>query len=83
MLSPEGSGGSAGGARRGLLENDIVLGRFLDAHEQALTDEEVEALDRLLDLTDQRTAGPDPGARGARRRARQPAVRRCSRPRAA
>jgi antitoxin CptB len=39
-------------ARRGLLENDIVLARYLDAHERALSDEDVEALDRLLDLSD-------------------------------
>ena len=39
-------------ARRGLLENDILLGRYLDARAQSLTDEDVEALDRLLDLTD-------------------------------
>jgi antitoxin CptB len=38
--------------RRGLLENDIVLGRFLDGRERELTAEEVEALDRLLDLSD-------------------------------
>lgn len=39
-------------ARRGLLENDLVLTRFLDAHEGRLTDGEVLGLDRLLDLTD-------------------------------
>ncbi len=39
-------------SRRGLLENDIVLTRFLDAHETTLTDEEVDALTRLLDLSD-------------------------------
>jgi antitoxin CptB len=39
-------------ARRGLLENDLVLTRFLDAHEHRLTDGEVLGLDRLLDLTD-------------------------------
>ncbi len=39
-------------ARRGLLENDIILSRFLDAHETELTDEEVDALTRLLDLSD-------------------------------
>ncbi|MFT5642557.1 MAG: antitoxin CptB [Janthinobacterium sp.] len=39
-------------ARRGLLENDIVLTRFLDEHETGLTDEEVDALTRLLDLSD-------------------------------
>ena len=39
-------------ARRGLLENDLILTRFLDAHEAGLTDEEVDALTRLLDLAD-------------------------------
>lgn len=39
-------------ARRGLLENDLILTRFLDAHETELTDEEVDALTRLLDLSD-------------------------------
>ena len=39
-------------ARRGLLENDIILTRFLDAHEEELTDDDVDALTRLLDLAD-------------------------------
>ena len=39
-------------SRRGLLENDLILTRFLDAHEEGLTDEEVDALTRLLDLSD-------------------------------
>ena len=39
-------------SRRGLLENDIILTRFLDAHEEHLSDEEVDALSRLLDLAD-------------------------------
>jgi antitoxin CptB len=39
-------------ARRGLLENDIVLQRFLDGRERELTPEQVQALDQLLDLTD-------------------------------
>ena len=39
-------------SRRGLLENDLILTRFLDAHEEDLTDEEVDALSRLLDLAD-------------------------------
>jgi len=39
-------------ARRGLLENDLILTRFLDAHEETLSDEEVDALTRLLDLAD-------------------------------
>lgn len=39
-------------SRRGLLENDLILTRFLDAHESTLTDEDVDALTRILDLTD-------------------------------
>ena len=39
-------------SRRGLLENDLILTRFLDAHEEAMSDEEVDALTRLLDLSD-------------------------------
>ena len=39
-------------SRRGLLENDLVLTRFLDAHEETLTDDDVDALTRLLDLAD-------------------------------
>lgn len=39
-------------SRRGLLENDIVLSRYLDGNEQQMTPEQVLALDQLLDLTD-------------------------------
>ena len=39
-------------SRRGLLENDILLTRFLDAHEESLSDDDVDALTRLLDLAD-------------------------------
>ena len=39
-------------SRRGLLENDLILTRFLDAHEEGLSDAEVDALTRLLDLAD-------------------------------
>ncbi|HEU4853328.1 MAG TPA: succinate dehydrogenase assembly factor 2 [Telluria sp.] len=39
-------------SRRGLLENDLILTRFLDAHEEGMSDEEVDALTRLLDLSD-------------------------------
>jgi antitoxin CptB len=39
-------------ARRGLLENDLIITRFLDANETSLTDEEVDALSSLLDLAD-------------------------------
>jgi antitoxin CptB len=39
-------------ARRGLLENDLILTRFLDQHEDSLSDADVAALDLLLDLSD-------------------------------
>ena len=39
-------------SRRGLLENDIILTRFLDAQEESLSDDDVDALTRLLDLAD-------------------------------
>ena len=39
-------------ARRGLLENDLILTRFLDVHETNLSDEEVDAFSRLLELPD-------------------------------
>ena len=39
-------------ARRGLLENDLILTRFLDANEADLSDVDVDALTRLLDLAD-------------------------------
>ena len=39
-------------ARRGLLENDLILTRFLDTYEETLSDDDVDALSRLLDLGD-------------------------------
>lgn len=39
-------------ARRGLLENDLIITRFLDAHETRLTDDDVAALTALLELGD-------------------------------
>lgn len=39
-------------ARRGLLENDLMLTRFFQTHEFTMTDEDVTALDGLLALTD-------------------------------
>ncbi|MEZ5650569.1 MAG: succinate dehydrogenase assembly factor 2 [Burkholderiaceae bacterium] len=39
-------------ARRGLLENDLVLTRFFERFEQSLSDDDVEALTRLFDLSD-------------------------------
>lgn len=39
-------------ARRGLLENDLIITRFLDAHEETLSDEEVDAFSLLMELPD-------------------------------
>jgi antitoxin CptB len=38
--------------RRGMLENDLILERFLARRGDALTEQEVAGLDRLLDLPD-------------------------------
>ena len=39
-------------ARRGLLENDVVLSRFLDRHGNELTSDEMVSLEALLDLAE-------------------------------
>ncbi len=39
-------------ARRGLLENDLVLTRFFDKHEHDLSDDDVNVLTQLFDLPD-------------------------------
>ena len=39
-------------ARRGLLELDIVLGRFIEAHYAQLDDAEKQAFETLLDMPD-------------------------------
>jgi len=39
-------------ARRGLLENDLIMTRFLDRYEETLSDPDVAALSMLLDLPD-------------------------------
>ncbi|MEZ5660232.1 MAG: succinate dehydrogenase assembly factor 2 [Burkholderiaceae bacterium] len=39
-------------ARRGLLENDLVLTRFFERYEASLSDDDVDALTRLFDLPD-------------------------------
>jgi antitoxin CptB len=38
--------------RRGMLENDLILTRFLDAAGDSLTEDDIGKLDRLLDMTD-------------------------------
>ena len=35
-----------------MLENDLILERFLDARGEAITKREIVALDRLLELSD-------------------------------
>ncbi len=39
-------------ARRGLLENDLIITKFLDRYEQELTDEDVSSLTQLFELDD-------------------------------
>ena len=39
-------------ARRGLLENDLVIQRFFDRYELELSDEDVDALTELFEETD-------------------------------
>ncbi|SOE50671.1 YgfY COG2938 [plant metagenome] len=39
-------------ARRGLLENDLIITRFLDAHETTLSGEDVAALTQLFEEGD-------------------------------
>jgi len=38
--------------RRGLLELDILLGRFVDAHYASLNESELQVFDELLDMAD-------------------------------
>ena len=38
--------------RRGMLENDLILTRFLDKRGDAITDHEIAALDVLLEMSD-------------------------------
>jgi len=39
-------------ARRGLLENDLIITRFLDCYEEELTDEDVSSLTHLFEMDD-------------------------------
>ena len=56
--------------RRGMLENDLILTRFLDAEAEVLTEADLSALEKLLDLSDNqlwdilagRAPAPDPTA---------------------
>ncbi|HJD44826.1 MAG TPA: succinate dehydrogenase assembly factor 2 [Candidatus Paenalcaligenes intestinipullorum] len=44
-------------ARRGLLENDLIITRFLDMHETQLTDQDVTALTHLFEMDDTELLG--------------------------
>jgi antitoxin CptB len=52
MLEPERLNRIRWRSRRGMLENDLVLTRFLDVRGPLLTENDVAMLDRLLDLSD-------------------------------
>jgi antitoxin CptB len=52
MLAPDRLNRIRWRSRRGMLENDLVLTRFLDLRGPSLTEEEVAMLDQLLDLSD-------------------------------
>ena len=51
-MSPERLNRIRWRCRRGMLENDLLLTRFLDARGAVMTEDEVAMLDRLLDLSD-------------------------------
>jgi len=51
-MSPERLNRIRWRCRRGMLENDLLLTRFLDARAAVMTENEVATLDRLLDLSD-------------------------------
>ena len=58
--------------RRGLLENDLFIARFFELHEQSLTCGQAQALETLMDLSDNdlldlllRRKEPEPGWAGA------------------
>jgi antitoxin CptB len=40
-------------ARRGMLENDLLISRFLDRHAAGLDEAQLRAFERLLELPDQ------------------------------
>ena len=61
-------------SRRGLLENDLILSRFLDAHELSLTDDDVDAFTRLMELPDNDLMGLLLGQNGPSDELNQPHV---------
>ena len=51
-LDPETLSRLRWGARRGLLENDLIIERFFERHAQVLGMDDVEGLKQLFDLSD-------------------------------
>ena len=51
-LEPSVLGRLRWSCRRGLLENDLLIGRFLDQHGERLSQRQAQALTRLMALTD-------------------------------
>jgi antitoxin CptB len=58
--------------RRGLLENDLFIARFFERHEATLTQGQAQALETLMDLSDNdlldlllRRKEPEPALAGA------------------
>jgi len=52
LLSPRDLARLRWRARRGLLENDLIITRFLDSHEATLTQDDATALMQLFDMGD-------------------------------
>ncbi|MDH4394937.1 MAG: succinate dehydrogenase assembly factor 2 [Limnobacter sp.] len=63
-------------SRRGLLENDLLMERFLDKHEMDLTDQDVAALTELLELIDNELMDVLLGRRGLQEHLDRPEVQR-------
>jgi antitoxin CptB len=74
--------------RRGMLENDIILARWLERVGRAIPDGDVAALDRLLDLGDNelwdllsgRTEVQDEALQHLVRQLREPEAREAAKP---
>ena len=63
-------------ARRGLLENDLMIERFFNKHELALTDDDVAALTELFEMTDNDLMDLLLGRKGLEGQQDYPAMRR-------
>jgi len=52
LIDPHSLGKLKWRCRRGMLENDLLIERFFQRHEAALTQRHADALARLMDLSD-------------------------------